>query len=63
MAKAKANRKSRLAQDKVQDRTFLKGEDITTSADGANLGTLSTLQNPGAIIFGIALPGSFIRDE
>merc|ERR1711966_563453 len=34
---AKANRKARLAQDKVQDRTFLKGEDITTSADGANL--------------------------
>lgn len=37
VAKAKANRKARLAQDKVQDRTFLKGEDITTSADGANL--------------------------
>ena len=49
VAKAKANRKARLAQDKVEEKTFLKGEDITTSADGANLGTHTALriESPG----------------
>jgi len=38
VAKAKANRKARLQQDKALDREFLKGEGVSTAQENTDLG-------------------------